>query len=292
MSVFDWAGQVTGHGTASVPLECCTVEQSPDGSRVEVATSDGSVVLNRFGQRVESLPASLSGGTWAGDDVHKCLVAQGNLYLVGPGATSRRVHGVGVPTDTHGPTSVIDCDFSANFALLVSSLLGGVQSAMEIRLSDGAIIWQETGDLAAAGSNAPQAISPAATYAACGDQSGGAVADIATGAQVAQLQGEPLAISWNGHVVIEAILSPPDTYYAEAVDWQTGAVLWRGQPATGDPAVVPTVTAQDQPNGDAIAFTTGAYRESGESADPAQLWLIRPGYPAQELSDDAEPGVL
>ena len=93
-------------------------------------------------------------------------------------------------------------------------------------------------------------------------------------------------------MVIEAILSPPDTYYAEAVDWQTGAVLWRGQPATGDPAVVPTVTAQDQPNGDAIAFTTGAYLESGESADPAQLWLIRPGYLAQELSDDAEPEVL
>jgi len=248
--------------------------------------------LNRFGRQVESLPASLSGGTWAGDDVHKCLVAQGNLYLVGPGATSRKVYAVGVPTDTHGPTAVIDCDFRADFALLVSSLLGGVQSAMEIRLSDGAIIWQQTGDLAAGGSNAPQAISPAATYAACGDQSGGAVADIAAGTQVAQLQGEPLAISWNGHVVIEAILSPPNTYYAEAVDWQTGAVLWRGQPATGDPGAVPTVTAQDQPNGDAIAFTTGAYPESGQSADPAQLWLIRPGYPAQELSDDAEPGVL
>ena len=28
------------------------------------------------------------------------------------------------------------------------------------------------------------------------------------------------------------------------------------------------------------------------SEDLAELWLIRPGYPAQELSDDAEPGVL
>jgi len=43
MSVFDWAGQVISRATASVPLGCCTVEQSPDGSRLEVATSDGSV---------------------------------------------------------------------------------------------------------------------------------------------------------------------------------------------------------------------------------------------------------
>jgi hypothetical protein len=110
---------------------------------------------------------------------------------------------------------------------------------------------------------------------------------------VAELQGEPLAVSWDGHVVIARILSPSNGYSLEAIDWQTGAVIWSGPPPPSTlPGLVPTVNTEDQPNGDAIALTTVPEPGADYSEDLAELWLIRPGYPAQELSDDAEPGVL
>jgi hypothetical protein len=254
--VFDWNGQLVGQGTASVPLECCSVEQSPDGSRLEVATATGTVVLGRFGKRIESLPTSLSEGTWAEDDVHQCLVQEdspssieGELYLVGPGAQGKKVATVAGFGPRTG-TGVIACDASGNLALLATSFMGSLESLTEIRLSDGAILWQRQAGASSDACPVPQVISPGATYEASGDEQEGTVCDLATDSVVGQLQGEPLALSWDGHVVIERILSPSNSYSLEAIDWQTGAVLWSGPPPPATlPGLVPTVNTQDQPNG-------------------------------------------
>ena len=299
ISVFDWNGQLVGQGTASVPLECCTVEQSPDGSRLEVATATGSVVLGRFGRPVQSLPPSLSGGTWAEDDVHQCLAqedspssTEGELYLVGPGDQSKKVATIS-GFGPHTATGVVACDVGENLALLATSFMGSPESLTEIRLSDGAILWQRKAGASSGACSVPQVISPGATYGASSDDQGGTICDLATSTVVAELQGEPLAVSWDGHVVIARILSPSNGYSLEAIDWQTGAVIWSGPPPPSTlPGLVPTVNTEDQPNGDAIALTTVPEPGADYSEDLAELWLIRPGYPAQELSDDAEPGVL
>jgi hypothetical protein len=112
------------------------------------------------------------------------------------------------------------------------------------------------------------------------------------GRVVARLHGDPLAISWAGHVVIESLFSPPNSFSLQAVDWQTGAVLWRNQSAAERNGFVPDVQTQDEPNADAIALTTVPNPGADFSQDLAELWLIRPGYPARELSNQAEPGAL
>jgi hypothetical protein len=109
---------------------------------------------------------------------------------------------------------------------------------------------------------------------------------------VAHLDGQPLAISWDGHVVIEMLSTPPNSSSLEAVDWQTGAVLWRYQSAADRNGFVPYVQAQDEPNADAIALTTVPTPGTDASQGLAELWLIRPGHAALELSSQAEPGVL
>jgi hypothetical protein len=57
-------------------------------------------------------------------------------------------------------------------------------------------------------------------------------------------------------VVIESLSAPPNSFSLEAVDWQTGTVLWRNQSAAERNGLVPEVQAQDEPNADAIALTT------------------------------------
>jgi hypothetical protein len=264
-----------------------------------VATATGSVVLGRFGRPVQSLPPSLSGGTWAEDDVHQCLAqedspssTEGELYLVGPGDQSKKVATIS-GFGPHTATGVVACDVGENLALLATSFMGSPESLTEIRLSDGAILWQRKAGASSGACSVPQVISPGATYGASSDDQGGTICDLATGTVVAELQGEPLAVSWDGHVVIARILSPSNGYSLEAIDWQTGAVIWSGPPPPSTlPGLVPTVNTEDQPNGDAIALTTVPEPGADYSEDLAELWLIRPGYPAQELSDDAEPGVL
>ena len=63
-----------------------------------------------------------------------------------------------------------------------------------------------------------------------------------------------------------------------------------GRPGPGhDNGSVPT---KKKPNADAIALTTVPNPGADFSQDLAELWLIRPGYAAFELSSQAEPGVL
>jgi hypothetical protein len=159
---------------------------------------------------------------------------EGELYLVGPGAQGKKVATVAGFGPRTG-TGVIACDASGNLALLATSFMGSLESLTEIRLSDGAILWQRQAGASSDACPVPQVISPGATYEASGDEQEGTVCDLATDSVVGQLQGEPLALSWDGHVVIE---------------WQTGAVLWSGPPPPATlPGLVPTVNTQDQPNG-------------------------------------------
>jgi hypothetical protein len=299
LSVYEWDGDLIGHGTAAVPLECCTVAQSPDGSVLEAVTTTSAVVLGRFGNLVQNLTGPLVGGVWAEDDVHSCVVeqdgrdsAEGTLYVVGPGSQSRKVatlSGFG----PHEGTGVLICNVADNFALLDTSFMGGVQALIKVRLSDGTTVSEQKADGSNTACFPPQVISLSDTYEALGSGNQGVVCDVATGRVVARLHGQPLAISWNGHVVIEALSTPPNSFSLEAVDWQTGAVLWRNQSAAERNGLVPEVQAQDEPNADAIALTTVPNPVNTDfSKDLAELWLIRPGYPALKLSNQAEPGVL
>jgi hypothetical protein len=298
LSVYDWDGDLVGHGRAAVPLGCCTVTQSPDGSVLEVGTSKGSAVLGRFGNLIESLTGPLVGGVWAEDDVHSCVVeqnvgdsAEGTLYLVGPGSQSREVatlSGFG----SHEGTEVLICNVADNFALLATSFMGEVEALIKVRLSDGTTVWQQKAGASSAACSSPQVVSQGDTYEASGSASQGVVCDLATGRVVAHLDGQPVAISWDGHVVIVVLSTPPNSFSLEAIDWQTGAVLWRNQSAAERNGQVPEVQVQDEPHADAIAVTTVPNAGADFSQDVAELWLIRPGHPALELSSQAEPGVL
>ena len=138
ISVFDWNGQLVGQGTASVPLECCTVEQSPDGSRLEVATATGSVVLGRFGRPVQSPPPSPGGpgprtmftSVWRRKTAPSST--EGELYLVGPGDQSKKVATIS-GFGPHTATGVVACDVGENLALLATSFMGSPESLTEIR---------------------------------------------------------------------------------------------------------------------------------------------------------------
>ncbi len=298
LSVYEWDGDLIGHGTAAVPLECCTVAQSPDGSVLEAVTTTRAVVLGRFGNLVQNLTGPLVGGVWAQDDVHSCVVeqdgrdsAEGTLYLVGPGSQSRKVatlSGFG----PHEGTGVLICNVADNYALLATSFMGGVQALIKVRLSDGTRVSEQKAGASNPACFPPQVVSQGDTYEASGSTNQGVVCDVATGRVVARLRGQPLAISWNGHVVIEMLSTPPNSFSLEAIDWQTGAVLWRNQSAAERNGLVPEVQAQDEPNADAIALTTVPNPGADFSQDHAELWLIRPGYRALELSNQAEPGVL
>lgn len=304
LSVYDWGGDLIGHGSAAVPLGCCAVSQSPDGSLLEVGTSTGSVVMGRYGNLVETLPDPLVGGVWAEDDVHSCVIEQngtastggtptgGALYLVGPGSQSREVttlSGFG----PHEGTSVLICNVAGNFALLETSVMGEAEALIKVRLSDGATIWEQRANVPNSACSPSQVISQSDTYeASVGTSSQGVVCDLATGSVVAHFDGQPLAISWDGHVVIEMLSTPPNSFSLEAVDWQTGAVLWRNQSPAERNGFVPDVQTQDEPNADAIALTTVPNPGADFSQGAAELWLIRPRHPALELSSQAEPGVV
>ena len=298
LSVYKWDGELIGHGTAAVPLGCCTVEQSPDGSVLEIGTSTGAVVMGRFANLVENLTGPLVGGVWAQDDVHSCVIQQDardspdvTLYVVGPGSQTSKVvilQGFG----PHEGTGVIICDVAHNFALLATSFMGEVEALIKVRLSDGTTVWEQKANASTTPCASPNVISQGDTYEAEGSTSQGVVCDLATGRVVARLRGEPVAISWAGHVVIESLSTPPNSFSLEAVDWQTGAVLWRSQSAAERNGLVPEVQAQDEPNADAIALTTEPNPGADFSQDLAELWLIRPGSPALELTGQAEPGVL
>jgi hypothetical protein len=299
LSVYDWGGDLIGHGSAAVPLECCTVTQSPDGSVLEVGTSTGSVVMGRFGNLEEKLTKPPLGGVWAEDDVHSCVIeedgpnsADGTLYVVGPGSQSREVvtlRGFG----PHEGTSVLICNVAGNYALLETSFIGEVQALIKVRLSDGTTIWQQRASAPKSACAPSQVVSQSDTFeASVGSTTQGAVCDLATGRVVAHLDGQPLAISWNGHVVVELLSSPPNSFALEAVDWQTGAVLWRNQSAAERDGFVANVETQDEPNADAIALTTVPNPGADASQELAELWLIRPGHSALELSSQAEPGAI
>ncbi len=295
MSVYSWDGVVIDRSTAAVPLECCAVDQSPDGSRIWAATSTGTVLLDRLGSLLQ---ANFAGGTWSDDDVHLCEVQQdapasrqGTLYVLGPDTESRRVVAV-TGFGPHEATGVVICDTSDNFALLATSFMGGIETLTKVRLSDGATLWTQTASSSSSPCAAPNVISPDGVFEATGSMTSGYVCDLATGAVVGHIQGEPLAISWAGHTIIQVLSSPPNSFSLEAVDWQTGGVLWRTQSAAEQAGLVPEVQVQDEPNGDAIALTTDPNPGADMSNDRAELWLIRPGYPDLELSDQAEPGVL
>jgi hypothetical protein len=298
LSVYDWNGDLRGHGTAAVPLGCCAVVQSPDGSVLEVGTSTGAVVLGRFGNLVENLTGPVLEGIWAQDDVHSCVVGQdgrdspeGTLYIVGPGIQSTKVvtvHGFG----PHEGTGVVICNVADNFAILATIFMGGVETLTKVRLSDGATVWEQKANASTGPCGPSNVISQSDTYEAEGSANEGFVCDLATGRVVAHLHGDPLAISWEGHVVIESLFTPPNAFSLEAVDWQTGTVLWRNQSAAERHGQVPEIQAQDEPNADGIALTTVPNPGADYSQDIAELWLIRPGYAARQLSNQAEPGVL
>jgi hypothetical protein len=295
MSVYSWDGVVVDRSTAAVPLECCAVEQSPDGSRIWAATSTGTVLLDRLGSLLQ---ANFAGGTWSDDDVHLCEVQQdtpasqqGTLYLLGPGTESRRVVTV-TGFGPHESTGVVICDTSGNSALLATSFMGGIETLTRVRLSDGATLWTQVASSSTSPCASPDVISADGVFEATGSMTSGYVCDLATGEVVGDIQGQPVAISWAGHTIIEILSSPPNSFSLEAVDWQTGAVLWRNQSAAEQAGLVPEVQVQDEPNGDAIALTTDPDPGAEMSNDRAELWLIRPGYAALELSDQAEPGVL
>lgn len=237
-------------------------------------------------------------GTWADDDVHRCAIQQdsnssnsGSLYVLGPGSQHRRVASV-TGFGPHGGPGVLICDTQDNFALLETVAMGSILALTEVSSSDGATLWGWEQNSSSAPCNFPDVIAEGGVYEGTGGLNGGYVCDLATGQVVARLQGQPLAISWAGHVVIEMLSSPPNSFSLEAIDWQTGSVLWRNQSAAERSGFVPSVQTQDQPNGDAIALTTVPNPPAGSSVGQAELWLIRPGHPAFELSTQAEPGSL
>jgi outer membrane protein assembly factor BamB len=204
--------------------------------------------------------------------------AEGDLYVVGPGSQSRKVatlSGFG----PHEGTGVLICNVAGNFALLATSFMGVVEALIKVRLSDGTTVWEQKAGASTAACFPSQVISQGDTYEASGSTSQGVVCDLATGRVVARLHGEPLPISWAGHVVIESLSTPPNSFSLEAVDWQTGTVLWRNQSAAERNGLVPEVQAQDEPNTDAIALTTVPNPGADVSQDHAELWLIRPGFP-------------
>ena len=174
----------------------------------------------------------------------------------------------------NGRTFSSSCDVLGGEAVLFGDFEGETRTAIEINLHSGANTTPPWPGLQAV------AISGNGQYVAYAN---GEVRDAKTGAIMARLRGQPEAISWLGHVVVQLV----GTDGIEAIDWQTGRVIWQRSGAAKCPCQGLSVFTSSMPFSEDMALNV-----QGGIATQQGLWLVSLAHAPLRLAARVEAGII
>jgi hypothetical protein len=174
----------------------------------------------------------------------------------------------------NGRTFSSSCDVLGGEAVLFGDFEGETRTAIEINLHSGANTTPPWPGLQAV------AISGNGQYVAYVN---GEVRDAKTGAIMARLRGQPEAISWLGHVVVQLV----GTDGIEAIDWQTGRVIWQRSGAAKCPCQGLSVFTSSMPFSEDMALNV-----QGGIATQQGLWLVSLAHGPLRLAARVEAGII
>jgi photosystem II stability/assembly factor-like uncharacterized protein len=300
LSVWGWTGDKIA--TLSTKRACCSVTSvSPDGSRV-LTSGDGTAppeVLDVHGKSLAQLDPIVGPVVWADDSRHVCelrpheksgpvFAGPADLVLIDPGHGERTVAQV----PGYGPHTqplFLRCSVVDDQVTVADQTLSRNGTITGIELSTGRTYtpkWVPGDRLAEV-----IAISGNGRYVleSSGTASGYRVVDTLTSAVVGHVDGQPMELSWDGHLVVELI----NGLDLAVVDWRTGAVLWRSGNQNGGPGGSGIVTAASvaaRPESDDLALTVNDL--PGRDPKTAQLWLVTPSTPPKLLANAVAAGII
>jgi hypothetical protein len=142
LDAYNWSGTFLRAIHTAVPIPCCVLTQSPDGSRLFY----GNDVLDGQGHLLGTVE---TGGTWANDNRRWCAISPQNasqpfsgpgvLQLFGP--PQSQVVKIGRVGDygPHGGPSVISCDVDGGTAVVVDSSMGLILEVDVVALTTGRV---------------------------------------------------------------------------------------------------------------------------------------------------------
>jgi hypothetical protein len=283
--VWSWAGHQIArlHSATLFDSDSLPPSLSPNGRLVMIPaeSGDSADVVNLAGQTVGHV--NFDDGVWASDSDHFCVLQplssgtggqniEGELVLAGLNGQSQSLIRLSIGGD-HFDSRIGECDITLNRAVVFGNLMGSNRQATEVDLRSGAKRthrWPAQGVVAISGNG---------QYVTYGN---GDVRNAETGALVAHLTGQPEAISWLGHVVVELAGYSDDGL--EAYDWQTGRAIWKSLGPSKCPCLIPGVAATSRPFTDDMALNI--------YDGPTGLWLISPSKTPRLLSRNVTPGII
>jgi hypothetical protein len=255
ISVWSWSGQKVADVEVRHAVQCCagTPQLSPNGRFLLIPSAGGKsgIVTNLSGRVITRL--RYADGIWASDSEHFCafkplssnrgpMSQYANVdieSLDGEAKSVGRVQTLGLQYQT----SLAECDVQKNQAVLFGNSMGETGSVAYLNLSTGATHvpkWSPTGAVALSGSDLYVAFDT------------GVIRNARTGAPVADVGVQVVAISWLGHVVVKRV-----GCRLEALDWTTNRILWMSAGPINPPCQMENVVAETQPHSDRLALNVG-----------------------------------
>ena len=291
-------GTGTGSGRPKyTPVPSSTAAQRWRSHRTEPACRSsygptGAEVLDLHGRVLFKSPTIA--GFWADDSRHRCSFrlhplpddpADGptDLTVIDPNGTEHVIGSVGYDTP-HGGSNLFRCSIAGNQAIVTESFAGQVGPVRQVQLDSGRVstpTWLPTtgplSALAVSGNGRFAAMGQFGTSPAPTD-----IVDTTTAKVVGRVTGIPIAISWDGHVVVER----RDEGIA-VVDWRSGAVTWHTRPG-GE--ANPSVFVATREHSDDLALA--AMDQPGQAPEQAALWLIPFHERARLLDANVRAGII
>ena len=273
-TIFSWSGRRWGSvkaGPGQQILESDSASAlSPSGRRILVEQGTTVSALTVSGKLIGRFRAD-DGVLWANDSIHVCALrlpahltaasAKATLMLEDPGHAGRVVAHVPGTAD-HTDTWLVACDPARHVAAVETSLMGRGFAVTYVNLTTGAqssAPWYRPDQMGTV------EISGDGRFAVT---DGGLVVQTSTGMVVAHVAGQPVAISWLGHVVV---VMADNGQNPEVVDWATHEVLWRYRPhVEGCPCGSIWAIASSRMNSDDVAVNVPLKADRA-----AALWLVR-----------------
>jgi hypothetical protein len=287
VSVWSWSGQKVANVKLGHDVQCCagTPQLSPNGRLILVPSESGisGTVTTLAGSVVTRL--RYADGIWASDSEHFCAFssfesegypttqyASVDIESIDGGA--RPVGRVQI-SGPHFEASIAECDPDKNRAIIFSNFAGVTSSVSYLNLSTGATRapkWSSLGAVALSGNGRYIAFDT------------GAIRNAETGALVADVDQQVLAISWLGHVVIKRV-----GCRTEALDWVTNRILWMSAGPANPPCQIESVVAASQPRRDTVALNVG----NGLGDDNgAALWLVQLQRKSMRIATNVQLGLV
>ena len=229
-TIFSWSGHRFGSfhaGSGQQILESNSASAlSPSGESILVERGTTISAMTVSGRLIGRFNADY-GVLWGNDSVQVCALrlpaelsatsTKATLILEDPGHGGRVVAQVPGTAD-HTNTWLVACNPAQHVAAVETSMMGRGYAVTYVNLKTGALStapWYRPDQMGTV------EISGDSRFAVT---EAGQVVQTSTGKIVAHVAGQPIAISWLGHVVV---VMADDSQNPEVVDWITHKVLWR-----------------------------------------------------------------